>query len=196
MKFIKKNGKLVIAFVTGIVFAGGIAYAASTYNAKDIEYTKEGTADSVTVEKALNELYAIKKDYIKPNGTKKVTEKGEKIDVKNFEFVDTTGMYTESEATGEGRYWVKTIYTCPTDTFNVEFDFGYIPNMVFIYTASHDSASPLIYYSYDSCNTFYQVNVDNNVVTSRIFNKENTKFYRPSDSTGWQGVTFDIYAIK
>ena len=38
MKFLKKNLKLLIGFLIGVIFAGGIVYAA-TANAKDVTYT-------------------------------------------------------------------------------------------------------------------------------------------------------------
>ena len=50
MKFLKNNFKVIIAFILGLVLAGGIVYAA--VSASEIEY-KNGKS----VEQALNELY-------------------------------------------------------------------------------------------------------------------------------------------
>lgn len=59
MKFIKNNFKIIIAFIIGVVLAGGIVYAATS--ASEIEYTVEGRTDINTVADALNDLYINKK---------------------------------------------------------------------------------------------------------------------------------------
>lgn len=58
MKFIKGNLKLIIGFLIGLILASGVSvYAAYSYFAKDISYTKsDGTI--ISVEKAINDLYA------------------------------------------------------------------------------------------------------------------------------------------
>lgn len=95
MKFLYK--KLIIVFIIGMILTGGIAaYATYNYYAKDISYTKSN-GDKISVEDALNELYEIKKDYIKPSGTKTITEKENTIDVSNYQYADTTGLYTQIE---------------------------------------------------------------------------------------------------
>lgn len=79
MKFIKNNFKIIIAFIIGVVLAGGIVYA--TTSAGEIEYTVEGRTDISTVSDALNDLYSKV-----PNGTKTIEENGT-FDVKEYENV-------------------------------------------------------------------------------------------------------------
>ena len=55
-KFLKKE--VIIAFIIGIILASSIAVYAYSYMASDIDYTKPGTETAISVETALNELYA------------------------------------------------------------------------------------------------------------------------------------------
>ena len=56
MEFIKNNLKVMIAFIVGIILAGGIVYAA-TY-ANQVTYGTDKNVKISTVEEALNDLYA------------------------------------------------------------------------------------------------------------------------------------------
>lgn len=74
MKFIKKNIKLIIGILIGILLVSGISvYATYKYFATDVSYTKDGI--KINVEKALNELYTNKKETTEE--TKEITVNGE-----------------------------------------------------------------------------------------------------------------------
>ena len=60
MKFLKNNIKVVIAFILGLILAGGIVYAATT--ARDVSYTTAKNENIKNVEEALNDLYSKKQD--------------------------------------------------------------------------------------------------------------------------------------
>ena len=57
MNFIKKNLKVVISFIIGVLLASGITVYATSYLAKDISYSRDGTEIN-NVQDALNDLYA------------------------------------------------------------------------------------------------------------------------------------------
>jgi len=63
MNFLRNNLKVIIGFLIGVILASGITVYATSYLAKDISYTKEGT-NIKSVEDALNDLY--KKNQITP----------------------------------------------------------------------------------------------------------------------------------
>lgn len=54
------NVKIIIAFIIGVILASGITVYATSYFAKDISYTRQGTEVS-NVQEALNDLYSMKK---------------------------------------------------------------------------------------------------------------------------------------
>ena len=57
MKFIKKNIKLIIGIMIGMLLVSGISvYATYTYFATDVSYTKDG--EEISVADALNYLYS------------------------------------------------------------------------------------------------------------------------------------------
>lgn len=55
MKFLKNNLKVIIAFIIGLILAGGIVYAATSAN--QVIYTTTKNAEIQNVEDALNDLY-------------------------------------------------------------------------------------------------------------------------------------------
>ena len=57
MKFLRNNLKVIIAFILGLILAGGIVYAA-TVAANEIEYTTAKNSSIKNVGQALNDLYA------------------------------------------------------------------------------------------------------------------------------------------
>ena len=59
MKLLKDNLKVIIAFVIGLILAGGIVYAATS--AREVNYTTSKNTDIKNVEEALNDLYKNKK---------------------------------------------------------------------------------------------------------------------------------------
>ena len=62
-KILRKE--VIVAFIIGIIIASSIAVYAYSYFARDISYTKPGTDTAISVETAINELYANHKE-IKP----------------------------------------------------------------------------------------------------------------------------------
>ena len=61
MNFVKKNYKLIIGILIGVVFISGISvYATSQYLASKVSYTTEKNGKIQTVEEALNDLYTNK----------------------------------------------------------------------------------------------------------------------------------------
>ena len=56
MKFLKRNIKLFVGIIIGVLIAGGIVYAA-TINAREVDYTTSKNGEVSTVEQALNDLY-------------------------------------------------------------------------------------------------------------------------------------------
>lgn len=68
MNFIKKNIKLILGIVIGAVLISGISvYATYTYLASDVKYTKNNS--EISVEQALNELYASNLYEVLESGT-------------------------------------------------------------------------------------------------------------------------------
>ena len=55
MKFLKNNLKIIIAFIVGVILAGGIVYAA--VSAEQIDYTTDKNTEIKNVKEALNDLY-------------------------------------------------------------------------------------------------------------------------------------------
>ena len=92
MKFIKNNFKVIISFVVSVILASGITVYATSYLAKDITYK-----DNKTVADALNELYTIKNNYVLPNGTIKISTKSNQIDVSNYQYADTSELFTSED---------------------------------------------------------------------------------------------------
>ena len=125
MNFVKKNFKWILGIIVGIVIASGISvYATSTYLASQVEYNKNGQAK---VSDALDDLYSKV-----PSGTIPITTKDSKIDVSKYQYADTTGLYTQAEATtGEGITWIKGSFSAPNKT-NHEINIGFKPSQVII----------------------------------------------------------------
>lgn len=57
MKFLKNNLKVIIAFIVGVILAGGIVYAA-VVSASEVSYTTAKNANITNVQEALNDLYS------------------------------------------------------------------------------------------------------------------------------------------
>lgn len=66
MKFLKNNLKIIIAFIVGVILAGGIVYAATS--AEQIDYTTDKNSEIKNVKEALNDLYdeKIKNELLTP----------------------------------------------------------------------------------------------------------------------------------
>ncbi len=68
MKFVKKNIKLIIGLIIGIIMTSGISvYATYKYFASEVKYT-----DDKSVSQALDELYANKSDVSELNALKNI----------------------------------------------------------------------------------------------------------------------------
>ena len=57
MKILKNNLKVIIAFIVGVILAGGIVYAA-VVSASEVSYTTAKNANITNVQEALNDLYS------------------------------------------------------------------------------------------------------------------------------------------
>ena len=60
MNFLRKNLKLIVGFIVGVILASSITVYAYNYLASDIGYT-----DDKSVADALNELYSLKQEESK-----------------------------------------------------------------------------------------------------------------------------------
>ena len=67
----------------------------TTDNVRNI--TQNGSVQLDKYYKNLNVNVPIPAGYVAPSGTKTITTKANNIDVKNYQYVDTTGMYTAEE---------------------------------------------------------------------------------------------------
>ena len=65
MKILKNNLKVIIAFIFGLILAGGIVYAATS--ADKVTYTTTKNSEIQTVEEALNDLYNTQKNMLNGN---------------------------------------------------------------------------------------------------------------------------------
>lgn len=54
----KKNLKILLAFILGMVLASGVTVYAYSLLASDVKYVKEGETEEITIDQALNELYS------------------------------------------------------------------------------------------------------------------------------------------
>ena len=68
MKILKDNYKILIAFITGLILASGIVYAATSAN--QVNYTRAGT-NITNIGEALNDLYGKV-----PSGSQEITANG------------------------------------------------------------------------------------------------------------------------
>lgn len=60
----------------------------------------------------------IPEGYIKPEGTIQITQKSKNIDVSNYQYADTSKLYTEDEvSSGKGLYWETGSGTFSTEAF-------------------------------------------------------------------------------
>lgn len=102
MNFLKKNSKLMIGIILGMILAGSIsAYATYTYFANEVIY-KKSDETQISVADALNELYINKKET--SDDTKEITTNGEqtldkyynKLNVKVNTAIPKTLLWTNS----------------------------------------------------------------------------------------------------
>ena len=123
MKFLKKNLKVIIAFILGFILAGGIAYAAVSISAGDIDYTTSKNANIKNVGQALNDLYnksassdlEIDNNYFE-------SSYGTEAAVKSISKVLPIGKYIISTADSTGTSWSSTNYSEESDVINLTGD--------------------------------------------------------------------------
>lgn len=162
----------------------------------DNSFNTTGTINTETKEE-------IPEGYIKPSGTIAITEKSDKIDVSNYQYADTMGLYTKEEAqSGEGVYWHKVTQTFPTSGNTMTVNLGYVPSLIFI-NATDKTDYSYRYWSLDG-QTFeaYCIRSDGTLVAidkSKIsnFKLDNDNFIMTvKNPDNWNGVNIDIYAMK
>lgn len=87
------------------------------------------------------------------NSTKRITEKSNKIDVSKYQYIDTTELYTASEATGEGTHWASGIVIASEGVNPIKV--GFTPSRFVI---TKDNGATLVYNSSKSTNKTYTCN--------------------------------------
>lgn len=137
-----------------------------------IEITENGEHDVATYEKAQVNVPTYEKD-----SKVTITEKSSQIDVSNYQYADTMGLYTKKEYddnytlgynNGEVSGWKKTTMEYAASKFHGSclLTSGYIPKFIFIRCSYRDGTE--VYWSTDNCNTFYSIG---NVNTIRDMSK-------------------------
>lgn len=129
------------------------------------------------------------------NSLLKITEKNPKIDVSNYQYVDTSALFTANEMICK-----KFTQTFPTSGNTMTIDLGYIPQFIFLKTTTKNN-NLLDFYSFDFCNTFYRANrMPNNTDTISAVNSfkkvEQKIIFTVNTLTNWNDVPIEIYAIK
>lgn len=87
MNFFRKNIRVIIGFVVGVILASGVTVYAYSYIAKDVMYTKKDGSE-ISVDQALNELY--ERENIKY--TLKRVSLGETSGTNTTRYYDATGI--------------------------------------------------------------------------------------------------------
>ena len=122
----KEYKKLIIEIIIGGIIASSITAYAYSYLASDVKYTND-----TSVADALNDLYNKSANYILPSGTKTITTKENNIDVGEFKYVDTTGLYTLSEVqSGKGTHWNSGTFTSVSGENSIPV--GFVPNKMLV----------------------------------------------------------------
>ena len=202
MNFLKNNKKIIAAFAAGAIIFSGVGYATNEYVAGSIRYTKSGASSSISVADALNELYDMKKNFVKPEGTKTIEANGT-YNIANYENVVVQNLYTKSQY---------------DNNYNSGYNAGRNDNTGYLKTGvtlTHNNISELAYYElgfepsfvcimYNNgffCNGFkgdqklYWRNYAGEVYTfQNAFNTDSKGFYYSNDGSTWTNCT--IYAVK
>ena len=90
MKFLKNNFKVIVGFIIGVILASSIAVYAYSYFASDVKYT-----DTKTVEQALDELYANKKET--SDMEKIINSNGKQTLDKYYKFINVNVLSESDE---------------------------------------------------------------------------------------------------
>lgn len=174
---------------------------------KDIDTTVSNEEKSLTITE--NGEYNVK-DYTtvnvdiptyKPNSTLQITEKKSDIDVSNYQYADTTKLFTLEETSGENVNWKKETFTFPettNSTISVEYNCGFTPSMILINLSKKDGNKQIIF-STDSCATVTAIN-NGTIVTSLdfsiFFNITNTGINFVNWDKSYSGCNVEIWTMK
>ena len=121
MKFLKNNLKVIIAFIVGVILAGGIVYAATS--AKDVTYTTSKNGEIKNVEEALNDLYNKKTSAVllwtNENPTSDFSPSTIALDLTAYDYIIIDGAYNTTNVGEKNRTLVKkgTSQYIPVGTF-------------------------------------------------------------------------------
>ena len=146
-KLLKKE--LLIGFILGIILASSIAVYA-VINASEIDY-KNGKK----VSQALDDLYSKI-----PSGTIPITTKGNQIDVSQYQYADTTGLYTSDEIQG-----TNVTITLPQTGNEYNYNFEYNPRFVFFCEKNGSRR----WFTLDSGTSWYDVRIVDDTYQYRLY---------------------------
>lgn len=139
----------------------------------------------------------IPEGYIQPKGTTKITEKSNQIDVSNYQYADTTGLYTASEAqSGEGIYWKEDTFTFSTTSTSMEYKCGFKPRIMLL-QATLTTGEKVDFYSYDYCDSVVCVNDIGKIYNSSsnfAVTDQGIKFLNWTSNS--KGCKIKIYVVK
>lgn len=179
MKFIKKNIKIIVGFIVGVILASGITvYATYKYFATDVSYIKDGT--EISVEDALNELYAnlnLELEFVISNSVTGTltTNRTASVDLSSGNYIIFANEYNAGAPTTG----LNTSITLSSSDANT------IINMLSSKVSSYETA-----YSSSSNITIFQVQSNNNFILTILGNDAG------KHSTAAAGLNYIIYKVK
>ena len=190
-----KNVKVIIGIIVGTILVSSISvYATATYlyNATDVGY------NNTNVSNALDDLYSKV-----PNGTKTITTKESNIDVGNYKYADTTGLYTLDEVqTGKGTSWNSGTNSIVNGSISIPVGFVPTETIIELNCGSQGSAIFRLYGINGDYSDIGYTNINDNKTwwisnsaTGAVFNfNNNTKTWQ-FQYANWNG-TVNWVAIK
>lgn len=119
MSFFRKNIKIIVAFIIGVILASGISvYAYSCYSS-DISYKKVNSEEEISVEEALNELYERKLDSLTLH----------KINLGNFASTSAASVDIKSQVSNyadltKDNFWLRNVRTSYTSATWSDYNLG------------------------------------------------------------------------
>lgn len=180
MNFLKKNVKLFLGFIIGLILASGVAVYAYSYYAKDISYTKPGANTEINVEVALNDLYSKldsmeyqKLNYIENDGTQYIDTgvkiKGNSVVKMHFKSISNSENYALYGASNGSAY------------NNGEFSCFWNNTLYDVVLPSSNTASSVV------TRPSYNANTEYNIEQSFSYFKVNGTTYNISGESTYQG---------
>lgn len=139
--------------------------------------------------KVANNPTQIPEGYIKPEGTIQITKKSKNIDVSNYQYADTSKLYTEDEvSSGKGLYWETGTGTFSAENFFSVNHLNFSPNEIWLYAVKDSISGKLIVHATKDYVEFWATTsnqnyygIENNFsITSNGFNYT---------ATGWSNST-------